>query len=169
MQRSIAGLRRQSDAVIALMGAAYLERALEALIESRFRPLAADEHARIFSGRGGGSLGTFAAKIDMAYAMKLLAPIARDDLKLVNHLRNTFAHSLHKVSFSNPTIEADCKALKVREVAEAATGMLKPLAGAKDRFCWTVHTLYGGLIVALEDSRSGKFDTGPRALHDKNN
>lgn len=141
------------------MGAAYLERALEALIESRFRPLLVGERDRIFNGQVGGSLGTFAAKINMAYAMKLLAPVARDDLKLVNELRNAFAHSLHKVTFSHPVMEADCQRLKVRDIAEAATATLKPLKGAKDRFCWTVHALYGGLIIALEDSRSGALGT----------
>jgi hypothetical protein len=50
------------DAGIALMGAAYLDHALELLLKSQFRYLSPDDERWLFDGTQNGILGTFQQK-----------------------------------------------------------------------------------------------------------
>jgi DNA-binding MltR family transcriptional regulator len=112
MAAIISNLKLMDDAGIALMGAAYLDHALELLLKSQFRPLSPDDERRLFDGAQNGILGTFSAKIRMAYAIGLLLDELYHDLLLINGIRNAFAHSLHNdVFFTNDLIIADCEKL----------------------------------------------------------
>ena len=64
---------------------------------------------RMFSGAQNGVLATVSAKVRIAFALGLLSDETYADLLLINDIRNTFAHSLHKgVNFDNEYVVADC-------------------------------------------------------------
>ncbi len=111
MAQTVDALQKYGHQTTALMGAAYLEHALEFVLASKFRPLDKEEYARMFDGAQGGILGGFAAKIRISYAANLLAPKPYHALLLINDIRNVFAHSLHRVSFNNKHVKRDCEKL----------------------------------------------------------
>jgi len=101
-----------------------------------------------------GAVGTFASKIVVAYAFKLVGPITRADLDLVRFLRNEFAHSRMPIDFNTSEVRVVCDEFKL--VDFVSTGLPTPylslasdaaLKGAidkknaKTRFITTCHTL----------------------------
>ena len=143
MTEIIVGLVDGDDRTAAIMGAAYLEYGLGLLIKAAFRPLGTQEEGRIFDGAQGGILGTFSAKIRIAYAMKLLHRNPYKALLLINDIRNVFAHSLNVVDFRNPLIIDDC--IKLSNISPHLTKHAKLIA---DKAEPAMH-IYVKIIVAL--------------------
>jgi hypothetical protein len=112
MWRIIADLRLQSAYALAVLGVAHLEHGLERVLKARLIQLSKEDERRMFDGAGNGILGTFSAKIRIAYALSLLGPIAYHDLLLINDIRNVFAHSLHTIDFTHSLISQDCRKLQ---------------------------------------------------------
>jgi hypothetical protein len=111
MQRTILGLKKLGHQATAILGAAFLENAMTLLLKTHFRPLTqADE--RLLLEPPSGIIGTFAAKIRVAYAIKAIAGKAYHDLLLINDIRNVFAHTLHTITFDNTLVAQDCANLK---------------------------------------------------------
>ena len=100
----------------------------------------------MFDGTANGILGTFSAKIRMAYAVRAIAKQTYHDLLLINNIRNVFAHTLHNVSFENNLIVTDCSKLKIfnPEVLMAIQET------AKQRYVFTVLSIYVGLRQNVE-------------------
>jgi hypothetical protein len=113
MTEMIFDLKSHGDAATAMMGCAYPEHALESLFKAHFRPLNSEDTTRMFDGAAGGILGTFTAKIRLAYALHLLRPVMYQDLLLLAQIRNAFAHSLHKVTFESAEVMSDCYSLSM--------------------------------------------------------
>jgi hypothetical protein len=133
------------DHVTAITGAAYLDSILENLIAASFRRLSDEDYTRMFSGAAGGILGSASAKIRLAYANKLIEDEAvYHDLKLINDIRNVFAHSLHRVDFNNDLIKADC--LKLKTIIFAP----RPEDPGRSAFMSVVEFLYGYLIGSIQ-------------------
>ena len=61
---------------------------LELLLKSKFCYLTPAEDRRLFDGAQNGILGTFSAKIRVAYAMGILIGPVYDDLLIINDIRN---------------------------------------------------------------------------------
>jgi len=108
MRDILADLKSQGDAATALLSAAYLEHTLEAIFKALFRNLNSEDSDRMFDGSAGGILGTFAAKIRVAYAIRMIGEKQYNDLLLINDIRNVFGHSLHKVTFDHELVALDC-------------------------------------------------------------
>lgn len=65
-----------------------------------------------------GPLGTFSAKIAVAYAMSAIGPIFRNDLDLIRILRNGFAHSKKSIKFDDAETAAVCAKLKTPDMSD---------------------------------------------------
>lgn len=145
MNRTIAELKSYGPQATAVMGAAYLERSLELLIKTHFRPLPKKEdNDRLFSGGAGGALGTFSNKIRIAYAGRMIIREVYDALLLMNDIRNAFAHSLHKVDFNNELVAQDCKQLVsiAPTIAQSAGILTNPL----DDHPWDIYARFVSLL-----------------------
>jgi hypothetical protein len=59
-----------------------------------------------------GPLGTFARKISMAAAYEAIGPISRENLRLIRHIRNAFAHAKVPITFQTPQVAAACGELQ---------------------------------------------------------
>lgn len=88
-------LDRESDRAVALIGAAFVEEALAAVLERVFVDGSAE---RLLEQSG---LRDFAARTNVAYALGLLDQDAYDDLNLVRRIRNAFAHTFDPMSFDD--------------------------------------------------------------------
>jgi hypothetical protein len=102
-------LARQTEAGNALVTAGLVEDWLEKLLLAAGRELTNDEATRIFGPMG--PLGTFSAKIEIAYMFDLIEKQVRDDLRLIKGIRNNFAHTTRFVSFGSDHIAKDCQKL----------------------------------------------------------
>lgn len=111
MNEIMSDLKAHGPQATAIMGAAYLEHALELLLRASFRSLSKAEDKRIFESSTKSILATFSAKIRIAYAAKLLHENVQAALLLINDVRNVFAHSLHSVDFNHELVAKDCQRL----------------------------------------------------------
>jgi len=113
-------LENESDRGLVLVAAAYLDDMLTALIREKFV-----EDQKITEELLGtnGPLGTFSAKINLAYCIGLLHSNARSDLRKTRQIRNKFAHMRNKASFEDRAIQDKCSSL---------TYASKPIASTDD-------------------------------------
>jgi DNA-binding MltR family transcriptional regulator len=157
MDDLISDLKQVGHRATAIVGAAYLEHALELLISTHFVPLEKEDYNRLFDGSQNGILAGLAAKIRMAYAMGLIASGPYVVLALMNDIRNTFAHSLHNVDFHSPEIVADCKQLLAVSDILTEAAKVSDESSAQEIYAGFTHALYRALrsSVQLELERRG--------------
>lgn len=86
-----------------IAASAKIENVLEKLLLAYMRSLTKKEHARLF--RGYGPLSSFAAKTDMAYALRMIPKSMFDALNILRRLRNEIAHSEEMVDLSHYKIK----------------------------------------------------------------
>jgi hypothetical protein len=60
---------KMSHTTVVVTAAAILEHDFERCIKTKMRPLKKDMENRLFGGGGYGPISSFAAKIDLAYAL----------------------------------------------------------------------------------------------------
>lgn len=123
---TIADLRRNSEAAMALVMIANVDQWLESLIVRKMRTLSKTVTERIFASFG--PLYELAAKIDVAYAFDLIDDEALADLRVLKDIRNAFAHATQNTHFESENIEKLCK--KISGV--------KPKAKSRDVFLYAV-------------------------------
>lgn len=95
------------DRAAAVVLASLVERSIGRLLQMNMRNGSKDllEPER--------PIGTFAAKIQIAYAFNLIGPITRHDLTIIRTLRNQFAHSRRPIRFSTPVVKIACGHLQL--------------------------------------------------------
>ena len=95
---------KESDRSVAILAAAYLEHCLEEYLRLR---LVDDPSVKdLFSGFA--PIATFSAKIDIAFAVGLLPPHIREDLRRIKKIRNLFAHDLDSLTFDAGPVRDIC-------------------------------------------------------------
>ena len=114
----------ESDRACAVLGAAFLDEQLRALLEA-FLVNDTKRVPDLFED-AAGPLATFSSRISMAYALGFLAPSEVRDLDLIRKIRNEFAHQLHGVSFASATVASRCAELTGWHVVTRYSGPLGP-------------------------------------------
>lgn len=100
-------LQDESDRGVVLVAAGFFEQQLIALIRSY---LLENRVPTTLHTGGNTPLGTFNARIDIAYALGLIDDESRADLHLIRRIRNDFAHDW-SVGFENRRVIDRCAAL----------------------------------------------------------
>ena len=95
-----------SDRAAAVVAGAYLDEILRELLTAFFVESPEGEPKLYESG---GPLGTFSAKIEVAFRVGLLSLYERRVLHAIRGIRNQFAHELGDVAFSDQSIRDRCK------------------------------------------------------------
>lgn len=145
----------ESDRAVALLQGAALDVALQGAILDKMRSdLTSDFEADLFDN---GPLGTFAAKIKIAFALKAFGNKTHHDLGLIRHLRNAFAHVRKPLTFDTPQVADVCKNLWLPDIHTIAmypktfsggdptvSDMSKP----RSRYLTTCHTIAVSLFSA---------------------
>lgn len=101
----------ESDRACALVASSFVEHSLINLLRAAFIDLNETEDDDIFS-KNGSALGTFANRIDIAYALGLISKEQTNDLDTIRNIRNVFAHAVKDISFKDPLVKAECKQFK---------------------------------------------------------
>jgi DNA-binding MltR family transcriptional regulator len=110
-------LKDENDRAVALVGASLVEHTLQEAIRSVLRPFDDKDNAelkdRIFGNRG--IFSGLSAKILGAFVLSIIGKQAQRDLELINKIRNTFAHDMNPLDFSNAGIKSRCSELQIRK------------------------------------------------------
>jgi DNA-binding MltR family transcriptional regulator len=85
-----------------VLAACYLDELLHQLLALVLKPSDRAKDPLLHGPQA--PLGTYSAKIELAYRLGLLPDAIRRSLHLVRKIRNEFAHSLDDCSFSSPAI-----------------------------------------------------------------
>lgn len=126
-------LREETDRGCALVGAVYLDDALEGMLRARLS-LPNDVDIKIFGFRG--ALGSLSDRIDLAYSVGLLQPSLRKSLHMARRIRNEFAH------------EKDTKRFRDEQIANR----LRELFDVEREYMAVAWNLLAGEVPALRDA-----------------
>ena len=102
-------LNDEGDFAAIVVTAAYLDTCVAALLRTKMRP--GETTGRLLDA-GRGALGSFAARADLAYALRLIEKPMLADLMTYARIRNMIAHHHLTFSFASPEIETACKELR---------------------------------------------------------
>jgi hypothetical protein len=148
------------DHAIAVIGASYIEKALQAAIVARLVPLPSSELDRLFDFDQNGPMADLSARIKMARALGLVGPKIGADLEHIRQIRNAFAHAVRLLGFDHVEVADMCSELHTPTVIRAMDRMLMTL-GDKDtprrRYIETVLILVGWLKGSLAAPRRGNL------------
>lgn len=103
-------LSTRADSGYVILTAAITEEWLEKLLLTYMRKPSNRLATKIFSDYG--PLSSFAAKVDVAYALGLIERDTYDDLRAIRSIRNAFAHTRDFMHFSSPAIPKPFKRFK---------------------------------------------------------
>jgi hypothetical protein len=92
----------ESDRASVILAAALLDAALELLLRAFMRPCSTGEDP-LFEG-ANAPIGTFSARIDVAYRLGLLDLDFSRALHLVRRIRNDFAHNIAGCTFADSAV-----------------------------------------------------------------
>lgn len=92
----------RGQAATVLTAISAIEDVFEDVIKSRMVVLSKKMESRLFQGYG--PLNTFAAKIDIAFALGLLSERDYADMQIIRKVRNEFAHSRAVTGFEKKEI-----------------------------------------------------------------
>jgi len=105
-------LSADNDRAVAIVAGSMIDIRLEQAIRHRLRRNSDIENV-VF--RESGPVGTFAAKIDLAFLLGIISEAARQDAYTILGIRNLFAHSLAIEDFSSASIKDRVKQFKLIE------------------------------------------------------
>lgn len=101
------------DRPSAIVASTLVEDSIQDLVLTGMKKLSGPEYGYLFLGNG--PLTTFAAKIRIANALKLLSTDWAKQIELIKDIRNVFAHARFNVDFETPEILEHTKKITVIE------------------------------------------------------
>jgi hypothetical protein len=124
-------LETDSDRGAALIAAALLDNTLEDALAIVFEiNLTDSEHHEIFVGQA--PLAGLGAKIRICHALGIYGDITRNDLLVVAHIRNVFAHSPNVIDFTHETVAAACQNFQTPQAFREAGIFKRPKSYYED-------------------------------------
>jgi DNA-binding MltR family transcriptional regulator len=102
-------LNGEPDLACVLVGTSFLEEALASMLHQYFF---STKVAKKLLNPANGPLGTFSARIDLAFSLGLIDSSTHNDLHIVRKVRNAFAHSRLSLTFACRDIMSLCRKLK---------------------------------------------------------
>ena len=101
------GFDKETDRAAIVIAGSIVEDALRSMLEAHMRVTQTKtEENEIWGSQG--VLGTFSAKIRLAYALRLLDAGARKQLDVLREMRNACAHSQMPIDFDTPQLREVC-------------------------------------------------------------
>ena len=101
-------LNHESDLACVLIGTSYLSELLGSAIRTVLRKSNTTEN---LLAPGKGVLGSFKARVDLAYCLKIIEKRDRQDLDTIGKIRNSFAHRHLSFDFTDSEVEKECNNL----------------------------------------------------------
>ena len=154
------------DATFALVISTAVDQALELAIATHFEA-EDDVISLVFDGNANGPLGDFAARIKMGRALGIYPAAIKEELDLIRHIRNAFAHSWEKLDFANETVIAACSQLRIPNHLKQNPLKPKVTWTPKSRYLFSARHLYA-YLEWREGGQPVRFATHPhRAMFEE--
>jgi len=96
-------LKKESDRGSVIVAAAVVEDQLEELLQNRLVQNS-DQNDPLFDG-ANSAIGTFSAKIELAYRTGAISQRVRQSAHILRRLRNDFAHLANEISFDTNSVK----------------------------------------------------------------
>jgi DNA-binding MltR family transcriptional regulator len=103
-------LARRADTAYVIVAGTALEDVLEMALMAEMRDLSNTFYTQIF--KGYGPLSRFAAKIDIAYALKIIDDDLIGDFNAIRAIRNAFAHAREAIYFGSSELKPHMQKLR---------------------------------------------------------
>jgi DNA-binding MltR family transcriptional regulator len=150
-------LNNEGDFAAIVVTVAFLDACVASVLKSGLRKSSVTD--KLLDPRCG-PLGSFAARVDMAYALKLIEKPMYQDLLQYAEIRNMVAHHHVSVSFDDPEISAACQ--KLNYLLTMKNGDLdemvfteQRLPPPRERYKFTAVYLSNLLLVQAEEKARG--------------
>jgi len=101
------------DRSAALVGATLVDKCLEDYFRSLMVDRSKEVSALLDVRNASAVLGSFHAKIEVAFCIGAISQSERADLHVVRDVRNDFAHNVIGCTFDDPIVQAHCKKLSL--------------------------------------------------------
>ncbi|MCY1271608.1 hypothetical protein D9M68_223100 [compost metagenome] len=137
-------LTEESDRGCALVAAAYLDEEITRLLRCRMVDNKGNSDALLNQGR---PIGTFSAKIRVAYAMGLIPEGVFRDISAIREIRNKFAHLHGPLSFDDQSIGDQCRSLRTAIPS-------KKDSSPRARFIHVVTTVFTAMSIESRKARA---------------
>jgi hypothetical protein len=132
-------IEKGSDRSAAIMGAAFVENALQDALKSRTIGLSSQVTNAIMGAEFAedalalksktielssqvaneiflnGPLSSFSSKILLGFALGLYGPVVKKDLNVIRNIRNAFAHAMMPITFDSPEVADELNGLAFLE------------------------------------------------------
>jgi len=154
-------LTTAEDRAFAIIAATALEDAIELAIRNK---MIRHELRDLFGS--DKPLGSFNAKVHMAFALGIIGPKSCDDLEVIRLVRNAFAHNGQKIDFNTPAVALACERLTMPERCEATGNdihSLEKITEARERYRVSA-TLYQMSLIRRSRVRLAKDIPPPPPL-----
>lgn len=102
---------QHNDRALALVLGAILEQSLETAILTHCIKLDDTEVQKLWSGEEDAAI-PFAIKVRLGFALGIYGPDSRNDLTMIRHIRNLFAHTKTHISFGTNEVNDLCDQIK---------------------------------------------------------
>jgi hypothetical protein len=112
-------VKSQTDRGAAIVASAVVENLIEVVILERLIELPGERKDALFY-RMGAPLSSFSAKVEMAFALGIIANELRLTLHLIRDLRNKFAHRVEALTFDHQDIDSIIKSRASPSVRESS-------------------------------------------------
>jgi hypothetical protein len=100
-----------ADRTAAISGGAFIDHAIQRAIITHLRMGAGDKDTKSIFDGDRAPLGSLSARIMMARALGIIGPETAEDLHTLRIIRNTFAHSMQHLEFSDKEVSDLCASL----------------------------------------------------------
>lgn len=147
LRKAVARFTKQVDRGTALVAAAWADDALEKCIRAALRP---DKSTADDVFRSDGPLGSFGARIKVAFLLDLIEINARKDLDRIKSIRNDFAHGRRELRFTTPTIKDRCALLHGAQACRLGGWSLR---SPKQKYVVTAYFLAEYLMSATKPKK----------------
>jgi DNA-binding MltR family transcriptional regulator len=150
-------LNDEGDFAAIIVTVAFLDACVASVLNSKLRVSSVTD--KLLDSRRG-ALGSFAARVDMAYALKLIDKSMHQDLLQYAEIRNMVAHHHVSVSFDDPEISAACQKLKCLLTMkngdlEEKAFTEEQLPPSRERYKFTAVHISNLLLVQAEEKERG--------------
>ena len=160
---------KESDRAAVILTASITDELLRSLIAARLVPVSSSNDD-LFDG-ANAPIGTFSARIEIAYRLGLVSVKFARDLHLLRRIRNDFAHNIQGCSFDDAKVKSRIVELNNSHgiIARSPKQFKKPLS-VRDQFLegssWMIFYLER-LIDKTEVIKPGKAEWGYDYSHDR--
>jgi DNA-binding MltR family transcriptional regulator len=138
------GVQTMPDATFALVISTAVDQALELAISTHF-DAEEDVISLIFDGNANGPLADFTSRIKMGRALGIYPAVIKEELDLIRHIRNAFAHSWDKLEFTDKAVTEASAQLHLPYHFKQNPLKQPPVWTPKNRYLYSARVLYSYL------------------------